>query len=128
SPDPDFRNSLDIISVLTFVGFPPMTLEVAVEFPADVAREHSLGKCSPSPSLAELLFGAPRRIERSEARSRLIAPLWITSLQKPGVFEVVPAENVSRFGIQMVSRRFWEQAELVLVSSPPGFCVQASVA
>ena len=128
SPDPDFRNSLAIISVLTFVGFPPMTQEAAVEFPGDVAREHSLGKCSPSPSLAGLLFGAPRRIERSEARGRLSAPLWITSLQKPGVFEFVPTENVSRFGIQIVSRSFWERAEMVLVSSPPGFCVEGSVA
>jgi hypothetical protein len=53
--------------------------------------------------------------------------LWVTSLRKPGVFEVVPTENVSRFGIQMVTQEFWEPTELVLVSSPPGFCVQGSV-
>jgi hypothetical protein len=53
--------------------------------------------------------------------------LWLTSLQKPGVFEIVPTENVSRFGVRMVTQEFWEPAELVLVSSPPGFCVQGSV-
>ncbi len=104
-----------------------MTQEAVVELPEDVAREPSLGKCSPSPSVAGLLFGTSRRIGRSEARGRLSTPLWLTSLQKPGVFEVVPTENVSRFGIQTVTRKFWEPAELVLVSSPPGFCVQGSV-
>jgi hypothetical protein len=74
-----------------------------------------------------MLFGARRRTGRSEARGRLNASLWLTSLQKPGVFEVVPTENVSRFGIQTVTREFWEPDELVLVSSPPGFCVQGSV-
>jgi hypothetical protein len=82
------------------------------------------GECS---SVAGLLFGARRRIGRSEARVPLNAPLWLTSLRKPGVFELVPTENVSRFGIQMVTREFWEPADPVLVSSPPGFCVQGSV-
>jgi len=104
-----------------------MTREAVIELPEGVAREHSLGECSPSPPVAGLLFAAPRRIGRSEARGRLSAALWLTSLQKPGVFEVVPTENVSRFGIQMVTQEFWEPAELVLVSSPPGFCVQGSV-
>jgi hypothetical protein len=85
-------------------------------------REEYSGECLPS-----LLFGTPRRIERSETRARLSAPLWVTSLRKPGVFEVVPTENVSRFGIQTVTQEFWEPTELVLVSSPPGFCVQGSV-
>ena len=104
-----------------------MTREAVLELPEGVAREHSLGECSPSPPVARLLFGARRRIGRSEARGRLSASLWLTSLQKPGVFEVVLTENVSRFGIQMVTQKFWEPAELVLVSSPPGFCVQGSV-
>ena len=104
-----------------------MTQEAVLELPGDIAREHSLEECSPSPSVAGLLFGARRRIERSEARGPLSTSLWLTSLQKPGVFEVVRAENVSRFGIQMVTQEFWEPAELVLVSSPPGFCVQGSV-
>jgi hypothetical protein len=104
-----------------------MTQKAALEFPGDVAREHSLGEWLPSPSAAGLLFGAPRRIGRSEVRGCLSVPLWLTSLQKPGVFEVVPAVNVSRFGIQMVTQEFWEPAKLVLVSSPPGFCVQGSV-
>src|SRR6266436_6776034 len=85
---------------------------------------HSLGESS---AVGGLLCGVPRRIGRSEARGPLSAPLWLTSLQKPGVFEIVPTENVSRFGIQMVTQEFWEPAELVLVSSPPGFCVQGSV-
>jgi hypothetical protein len=104
-----------------------MTQNASLQLPGNAAREYSLGECSPSPSVAELLFGAPRRIARSEVRGRLSAPLWLTSLQKPGVFEVVPTENVSRFGIQIVTQEFWEPAELVLVSSPPGFCVQGSV-
>ena len=102
-----------------------MTQEAAPEFPRVVATAH-LGECLPSPSVARLLV-APRSIERSEARDHLNAPLWLTSLQRPGVFEVVPTKNVSRFGIQMVTQEFWEPANLVLVSSPPGFCVQGSV-
>ena len=105
-----------------------MMQEAVLALPGDLAREDSLGECSPSPSVAGLLFGARRRMGRSEARDRLSTSLWLTSLQKPGVFEVVPTENVSRFGIQMVTQEFWEPAELVLVSSPPGFCAQGSVA
>ncbi len=71
--------------------------------------------------------GRSRRIQRSEARAELTAPLWLTSLHKPGVFEVVPTENVSRLGLQMVTQEFWEPGDLVLVSSPPGLCVQGSV-
>jgi hypothetical protein len=104
-----------------------MTQEAALEFPRVVAREHCLGECSPSPSVAGLLVRAPRSVERSEARNHLNAPLWLTSLQRPGVFEVAPTKNVSRFGIQMVTQEFWEPADLVLVSSPPGLCVQGSV-
>ena len=104
-----------------------MTQEAALEFPRGVAREDCLGECSPSPSVAGLLGRAPRITERSEARDHLNAPLWLTSLQRPGVFEVVPTKNVSRFGIQMVTQEFWEPTDLVLVSSPPGFCVQGSV-
>jgi hypothetical protein len=76
---------------------------------------------------AALLFGTSARSPRSEPRSHLSAPLWLTSLHKPGVFEVVPTENVSRAGIRMVTRTSWEPAERVLVSSPPGFCLQGSV-
>jgi len=104
-----------------------VTQKATLGFPEDIAREHSLGECSPSPSVARLLFGAPRRLGRSEARGRLSTLLWLTSLQKPGVFEVVPTENVSRFGIQVVTQEFWEPADLVLVSSPPGICVRGSV-
>ncbi len=104
-----------------------MTQEAALEFPRVVAREHCLGECSPSPSVARLLVRAHRSVQRSEARDHLNAPLWLTSLQRPGIFEVAPTKNVSRFGIQMVTQEFWEPADLVLVSSPPGFCVQGLV-
>jgi len=80
--------------------------------------------------IASVLFGprrGNRRIQRSEARTELTTPLWLTSLHKPGVFEVVPTANVSRFGLQMTTQKSWEPAEVVLVSSPPGLCVQASV-
>jgi hypothetical protein len=66
-------------------------------------------------------------IPRSEPRANVSAPLWLTSLRKPGVFEVVPAENVSRFDIQVVAQELWEPAERVLISSPPGLCVEGSV-
>jgi len=77
--------------------------------------------------MAAVLFGGRRRIRRSETRARLNVSMWLTSLRRPAVFEIVPTENISRVGIQMVTRKFWEPAELVLVSSPPGFFVQGSV-
>jgi hypothetical protein len=104
-----------------------MTQRATLELPGDVAGEHSLGECSYSPSVAGLSFSACRKTGRLETRARLSAPLWITSLRKPGVFEIVPTENVSRFGIQVVAQEFWEPSEPVLVSSPPGICVQGSV-
>jgi hypothetical protein len=96
-------------------------MRAAGELQEDV---HSLGESS---GVGGLLCGVRRRIGRSEARVPLSVPLWLTSLQKPGVLEIVPTESVSRFGIQVVTQEFWEPAELVLVSSPPGFCVQGSV-
>ena len=93
---------------------------ISTTLPAQVVRVESSDRAS------EALFGAPGRIPRSEPRASLNAPLWITSLHKPGVFEIVPTENVSRLGVQLVTQKFWEPAELVLVSSPPGFCLQAS--
>jgi hypothetical protein len=104
-----------------------MAQSASPEAPRDVGDEYSLGDCSPAPPVAELLFGTRRTTGRSEARDDLSAPLWLTSLHKPGVFEVVPTENVSRFGVRVVTRQFWRPGELVLASSPPGFCVQGSV-
>ena len=97
------------------------------EAPRDVGGVYPLGEYSPAPLVAELLFGARRTIGRSEPRDDLSAPLWLTSLQQAGVFEIVPTENVSRFGVRVVTREFWRPDELVLVSSPPGFWVQGSV-
>ena len=90
--------------------------------PSDAVREKSA-----NPVAVPLCSGLAR-IPRSEPRATLSALLWITSLHKPGVFEIVPTENVSRMGIQLVTQKFWEPDELVLVSSPPGLCRQGSVA
>jgi hypothetical protein len=97
------------------------------EAPRETGEPYCLGECSPAPSVAEPLSGAGRRFGRSGPRDHVSTPLWLTSLDKPGVFELVPTENVSRFGIQTVTREIWEPGELVLVSSPPGFWVQGSV-
>ncbi len=104
-----------------------MTQAAELDFPQIVTREHSFEECSPSPPVAGLPVGPSRSFGRSEARDRLSASLWVTSLQRPGVFEVVPTENISRSGMKMVTQEFWEPDQLVLVSSPPGFCVQGSV-
>ena len=127
-----------------------MTQEPALDGLGDVVGEHYHGERSSSPSVGlsyefdsphaanaavsetldpatVALFGARRRIPRSEPRASLNALLWLTSLHKPGVFEVVPTENVSRIGIQLVTQRSWEPEEMVLVSSPPGLCLQGSV-
>jgi hypothetical protein len=104
-----------------------MTQAATLEFPQVIAGEHSLGKYSPSPSVEGSAIGERRCIERSEGRDCVSASLWLTSLQRPGVFEVVPTENISRSGMQMLTQELWKPDELVLVSSPPGFCVQGSV-
>src|SRR5881296_1580336 len=122
-----------------------MTRMAAHELPGDVVGERStFPPVSPSfhfdspqaekaavsetvDSTAAWLFEAGGRISRSEPRTQLNALLWLTSLHKPGVFEVVPTENVSRIGIQLVTQRSWEPEEMVLVSSPPGLCLQGSV-
>src|SRR5258708_39513002 len=88
--------------------------------PSDAVREKSA-----NPVAVPLCSGLAR-IPRSEPRATLSALLWITSLHKPGAFEIVPTENVSRMGIQLVTQKFWEPDELALVSSPPGLCLQDS--
>jgi hypothetical protein len=130
-----------------------MTQNAALELPEDEVGVDYFEECSAFPSagpsykfksfraedatvsgasapIASVLFGRhgrSRRIQRSEERAELTAPLWLTSLHKLGVFEVVPTENVSKLGLQLVTQEFWEPGELVLVSSPPGLCVQGSV-
>ncbi len=127
-----------------------MTPKTAVELPDDLVGESSLEGRSPFPAatpnctldsflaknaacsvaadnVAAVLFGPRRRNRRSEARAHLSAPLWLTSLRKPGVFEIVSTENVSSLGIQTIAQKFWEPSEFVLVSSPPGFFVQGSI-
>jgi len=130
-----------------------MTQNAALELPEDEVGEDYFEERSPFPSagpsykfksfraeeatvsgtlapIASVLFGPhskSRRIQRSEARAELTVSLWLTSLHRPGVFEVVATENVSKLGLQMVTQEFWEPADLVLVSSPPGICVRGSV-
>src|SRR6266403_1417729 len=74
-----------------------MTQEAALEFPEVLEIEQYLGECSPSPSVTAL-NGTPRSIQRSELRAHLSTPMWLTSLRRPGVLEVVPTENISRTG------------------------------
>jgi hypothetical protein len=104
-----------------------MTQVAGLEFPQIVTGEDCFEECLPSLPITELPVGPSRSMGRSEARDRLSASVWVTSLQRPGVFEVVPTENISRSGMKMVTQEFWKPDELVLVSSPPGFCVQGSV-
>src|SRR5260370_36575368 len=87
---------------------------------------HSVREESPNPATGALCSELGR-VSRSEPRATLNELLWITSLHKPGVFEIVPTENVSRLGVQMVTQKFWEPGEVVLVSSPPGLCRQGPV-
>lgn len=104
-----------------------MTQVAELEFPQVIAREFSRGECSPSPPVSRPLVGASQGIG-SLARDRLsTSSLWLTSLQRPGVFEVASTEDVSRLGMRLVTQNYWERAETVLVSSPPGLCVQGSV-
>jgi len=69
---------------------------------------------------------APRITERSEARDHLNAPLWLTSLQRPESLKSF-RRRMSAGSYPEVTQEFWEPTDLVLVSSPPGFCVQGSV-
>jgi len=105
-----------------------MTQEAVLEFSQVVPREYPFGNCALLPPVAGLTLGPSRTMERSEARDPRSTPLWVTSLHRPGVFELVPTENISRSGMKMVTRESWEPDERVLLSSPPGFCIQGSVA
>lgn len=105
-----------------------MTQAPDLELPQAVERELCSGECSPLPPVSRPLVGASRSIRRSETRDRLSTSLWVTGLQKPGVFEVVQTENISRSGMQVVTQEFWKADELVLVSSPPGLCATGSIA
>jgi hypothetical protein len=122
-----FNGLGNIRSIDSSDGGQHMMQTAELQFPRLVAGEHSLGECSPSPSLKGSLMSERRCVERSEGRDCLTASLWLTSLQRPGVFEVVPTGNISRSGMQMVTQELWKPAERVLLSSPPGFCVQGSV-
>src|SRR6266853_2005706 len=81
-----------------------MTQEAALEFQQVLEREQYLGECSPSSSVAAL-NGTLRSIQRSEPRAHLSTPMWLTSLRRPGVLEVVPTENISRTGTGFIPAR-----------------------
>jgi len=71
-----------------------MTQVAELEFPQIVTRERSFEECSPSLPVAGLPVGPSRTMGTLEARDRLSASLWVTSLQRPRIFEVVPTENI----------------------------------
>lgn len=104
--------------------------EAVVEPLESFVEERSLRRPSFSPSsvphratehIVAKLFAPREKTCRSGERIVRSVPLWITSLHRPAVFEVLPTENVSEFGVQIVSRQPWKPAEHVLVSSPPEF-------
>ncbi|HEY2461112.1 MAG TPA: PilZ domain-containing protein [Candidatus Acidoferrum sp.] len=64
---------------------------------------------------------------RVEDRQEFRDAIWLTSLHNPGVLERAVTENVSVSGARLVTKRFWEPAEAVLVSLPPGFCAHARI-
>src|SRR6266850_1994870 len=86
-----------------------MTQKAELELPEEMVGEPYLEESSPFPS-----------VRSNYKPDSLVA-------RNAAVFEIVPTENISRVGIQMVTQKFWEPDELVLVSSPPGFFVQGSV-
>lgn len=103
-----------------------MTQDAEIEFSQIAQRELSRGECSPLPPVSKPLVGASQSVCKAISRPSG-HPLWLTSLQRPGVYEVVPTENISGSGMQIVTQEFWKPDELVLVSSPPGFFVQGSI-
>ena len=64
---------------------------------------------------------------RVETRLPLAAPVWVTSLDKPGVLEIAITQNVSHQGACIAARREWLAAEKVLVSWPPVFYARARI-
>jgi hypothetical protein len=121
---------------VTLYGEENIKPEVLVESPQNFTAAHLLRQRSPFPSpvpnckpddVTGKLFGPSPQDQRSAPRVHLKVHLWLTSLHRPGVFEIVLTVNVSNLGIQMVAQDSWEPAEQVLVSSPPRFLVRGSI-
>src|SRR6266478_4806299 len=86
-------------------------------------------------------FHAPARAEREkesiamsiqsrrvEVRVPLTGPMWLTSLDNGGEFEISTTENASTTGARVVTTKPWKPNESVLISQPPGFCAVGRIA
>ncbi len=58
----------------------------------------------------------------------LTDPVWLTSLDNGGEFEISTAENASTTGVRVVTSKPWKPNESVLISQPPGFCAVGRIA
>jgi hypothetical protein len=65
---------------------------------------------------------------RVEVRVPLTGPMWLTSLENGGEFEITTTENASTTGARVVTSKPWKPNESVLISQPPGFCAVGRIA
>jgi hypothetical protein len=65
---------------------------------------------------------------RGGARVPLTGPMWLTSLDNGGEFEITTTENASRTGTRVLTSKPWKQNESVLISQPPAFCAVGRIA
>jgi hypothetical protein len=65
---------------------------------------------------------------RLELTVALTGPVWLTSLDNGGEFEISTAENASTTGVCVVTSKPWKPNESVLISQPPGFCAVGRIA
>ena len=65
---------------------------------------------------------------RLELRGALAGPVWLTSLDNGGEFEISTAENASTTGVRVVTSKPWKPNESVLISQPPRFCAVGRIA
>ena len=65
---------------------------------------------------------------RVEVRVPLTGPMWLTSLENGGEFEIATTENASTTGARVVTSKPWKPNESVLISQPPGFCAVGRIA
>jgi hypothetical protein len=65
---------------------------------------------------------------RVEMRILLAGPVWLTSLENGGEFEIAITENTSTTGTRIVTSKPWKPTESVLISQPPGFCAVGRIA
>jgi hypothetical protein len=64
---------------------------------------------------------------RVEIRVPLRGPMWLTSLENGGEFEISTIENASTTGARVVASRPWKSNESVLISQPPAFCAAGRI-